>query len=174
MPGRKSGHQSTECPEPRSAEGVECKRCEQSKAFWYSISAVYTENFLVGHFAKDCPNFSNACRNCGEEGHKSAECDKPKNPAMSKCRNCDQMGHFSKDCPEPKDWSKVKCNNCGEMGHTIKRCKQPVAEDGDGEGEGYNNDANGDTAAGNGGWGASQDVQPSADWNTAPEEVSAW
>ena len=32
MKARKSGHQATECPEPRSAEGVECKRCNESKA----------------------------------------------------------------------------------------------------------------------------------------------
>ncbi len=31
MEGRKSGHQSNECPEPRSAEGVECKRCSEGK-----------------------------------------------------------------------------------------------------------------------------------------------
>ena len=28
---KKSGHISKECPEPRSAEGVECKRCGKSK-----------------------------------------------------------------------------------------------------------------------------------------------
>lgn len=90
--------------------------------------AHHNSRHLVGHFSKECPNFSNACRNCGEDGHKSADCEKPKNPAVFKCRNCEVVGHFTRDCPEPKDWSKVKCNNCGEMGHTIKRCKQPVAD----------------------------------------------
>lgn len=126
----------------------------------------------MGHFAKDCLNVSNACRNCGGDGHKSSECEKPRNPAMSKCRNCDQMGHFSKDCPEPKDWSKVKCNNCGEMGHTIKRCKQPIADNGDG-GDGLGGDTGGNVGAGSGGWDAPA-TQPSGDWNTAPAEVSAW
>ena len=129
---------------------------------------------LVGHFAKDCPNVSNACRNCGEDGHKSAECDKPKNPAMSKCRNCDEVGHFTRDCPEPKDWSKVKCNNCGEMGHTVKRCKQPVADENGGEGEGYNNEASTDAPAGDGEWGTPAAAMGSGDWNAGPAEVSAW
>ena len=88
--------------------------------------------FTVGHFAKDCPTGgSRACRNCGEEGHMSKECDKPKNPENAICRNCDESkpassqtllqrlivdiaGHFSRDCPKPRDYSRVKCQNCGE------------------------------------------------------------
>ena len=69
----------------------------------------------MGHFSKDCPTGGgNACRNCGEEGHMSKECDKPRNPATVTCRNCEELGHFSKDCPKPRDYSKVKCSNCGE------------------------------------------------------------
>ena len=69
----------------------------------------------MGHFSKDCPTAgSNVCRNCGEEGHISKECDKPRNPATVTCRNCESMGHFSKDCPKPRDYSKVKCSNCDQ------------------------------------------------------------
>ncbi|KAE8161535.1 hypothetical protein BDV40DRAFT_267776 [Aspergillus tamarii] len=47
---RSSEHKAAECPNPRSAEGVECKRCNE-----------------VGHFAKDCPQAPapRTCRNCG-------------------------------------------------------------------------------------------------------------
>ncbi|KAL8992654.1 MAG: hypothetical protein Q9169_006935 [Polycauliona sp. 2 TL-2023] len=142
---KQSGHKADECTEPRSAEGVECKKCNES------------------HFAKDCPTGggSRACRNCGEEGHMAKECEKPKNPANATCRNCEEVGHFSKDCPKPKDWSKVKCNTCGEMGHTIKRCPQANAAPTSG---GNNDEAGGD-------WGASGGVAVAADaasgWDNA-------
>ena len=125
----------------------------------------------MGHFSKDCPTGGGiACRNCGEEGHVSKECDKPRNPATVTCRNCDETGHFSRDCPLPRDYSKVKCQNCGEsmqskplysfvlftdripVGHTKVRCKQPPAEDNDGfdngggVGGGDNSGGFGDTA----------------------------
>ncbi|KAL8914060.1 MAG: hypothetical protein Q9172_007165 [Xanthocarpia lactea] len=133
---KQSGHRADECTEPRSAEGVECKKCNEA----------------VGHFAKDCPTGggSRACRNCGEEGHMAKECEKPKNPANSTCRNCDEVGHFSKDCPKPKDWSKVKCNTCGEMGHTIKRCPQANATGADGGNNGLDEGNGGDWGAGGG------------------------
>lgn len=35
------------------------------------------------------------CYNCGEQGHKSADCKKP-------CGNCGVAGHISRDCPKPK------------------------------------------------------------------------
>jgi hypothetical protein len=116
---KKPGHQSNECPEPRSAEGVECKRCNESAQSFPFISYVAQVliHFVVGHFAKDCPNQPErprGCRNCGEEGHLAKDCERPRNPDTVTCRNCEQMGHFSRDCPQPKDWSKVKCSNCGE------------------------------------------------------------
>ncbi len=115
-----------------------------------------------------------------EEGHIAKECEKPKNPANATCRNCDQVGHFSKDCPEPKDWSKVKCNTCGEsescrpsslvfinrvattVGHTVRKCPQANAE-GEGNGSGGANGANGYDDATNGGTGAAAD----SNWETA-------
>ncbi|KAI9932844.1 hypothetical protein MW887_009096 [Aspergillus wentii] len=105
-----SDHKAADCPNPRSAEGVECKRCNE-----------------VGHFAKDCPQADapRTCRNCGSEDHIARDCDQPRDVSTVTCRNCDEVGHFSRDCPQKRDWSRVKCNNCGEMGHTIKRC--PVA-----------------------------------------------
>ncbi|KAL2386934.1 hypothetical protein RJZ90_000240 [Blastomyces dermatitidis] len=132
------GHRSSECTEPRSAEGVECKKCNEGKpddALRCTWGKLLTFS-IVGHFAKDCPQGgSRACRNCGEEGHISKECDKPRNPDTVTCRNCEEVGHFSRDCTKKKDWSKVQCNNCKEMGHTIRRCPKQ-AEEGDGYGDG--------------------------------------
>lgn len=126
-----SGHQANECTEPRSAEGVECKKCSE-----------------IGHFAKDCPTGgSQACRNCGFGGWLLHFCElsllsiakraiRPTNapnlriqrgPRVATvtlvflqpkssiyfCLLC-LVGHFSKDCPEKKDWSRVKCNRCNE------------------------------------------------------------
>lgn len=35
---KKHGHTSRDCPEPRSAEGVECRRCHESKFKWQPFS----------------------------------------------------------------------------------------------------------------------------------------
>ena len=43
----------------------------------------------------DPKTFPFMCYNCGEKGHKSADCKKP-------CGNCGQAGHISRDCPMPK------------------------------------------------------------------------
>ncbi|KAM0483857.1 hypothetical protein ACHAPX_002358 [Trichoderma viride] len=103
------------------------------------------DNYSAGHFAKDCPDGgSRACRNCGQEGHISKDCDQPRNMDLVTCRNCEETGHYSKECPKPRDCkpydqhsvhcslanthipgSKVQCTNCEEYGHTKVRCKQP-------------------------------------------------
>ena len=152
----------------------------------------------MGHFSKECPTGGgNTCRNCGEEGHISKECDKPKNPENVTCRNCETIGHFSRDCPEPKDWSKVKCSQCGEskifdgqsylihadvytVGHTIKRCKNVPAEDADDGGfdGGDGNAGSGfDPPAGANGGDAWAGAEVASDaggstWGTAPPAVA--
>lgn len=112
-----------------------------------------------------------ACHNCGDEGHLSRECDKPR---VMKCRNCDEEGHASRECPKPRDWSRVKCRNCNNFGHGEKRCPEPPAEN---AGSGWG-DAGGSTAAA-GGWGDApiestgnwaDDTNAAVDGNTS----SAW
>ncbi|CAG8036861.1 unnamed protein product [Penicillium salamii] len=133
-------HIAAECTEERSAEGVECRRCNQSMSMHESTLSkeprctnIFFFSFQAGHFAKDCPTAGDRgprqCRNCGSEDHLARECDQPRNPATMTCRNCEQVGHLSKDCPQPRDYSKVQCNNCGEFGHTFRRCKQPPKEE---------------------------------------------
>lgn len=43
------------------------------------------------------------CFNCGEDGHRSAECTQPRKEraAGGGCYNCGQEGHRSSECTEP-------------------------------------------------------------------------
>ena len=51
--------------------------------------------------------FKGRCRNCGEQGHKSFECEKEK---KTSCYECGKEGHFARDCPQKKDKDKDKKN----------------------------------------------------------------
>lgn len=100
---RKSGHRAQECEEPPNLDNVECRKCNKSTLIFSNDEQQLTA-FLAGHFAKDCPDGgSRACRNCGQEGHISKDCDQPKNMDNVTCRNCEETGHFSRDCPKPTD-----------------------------------------------------------------------
>ncbi|KAF7883458.1 uncharacterized protein EAF02_005378 [Botrytis sinoallii] len=125
---------SKECPEPRSAEGVECKNCNE-----------------IGHFSRDCPTGGGGdgglCRNCNQPGHRAKDCT---NERVMICRNCDAEGHTGKECPKPRDYSRVQCQNCKQMGHTKVRCKEPIAEEDAGDVNGY---GGGDATADSGDYG---------------------
>ncbi|KAL4755864.1 uncharacterized protein BDW70DRAFT_154623 [Aspergillus foveolatus] len=131
-----SEHKVFECPNPRSAEEIECKRCDE-----------------LGHFAKDCPQASapRACRNCESEDHIARDCDLPRDASTVTYRKCDEVGHFSRDCLKKKDWSKVRWNSCGEWGHTFKRCPQADFA-GNTSSASYN--VQDESPANNGGWGS--------------------
>ena len=44
------------------------------------------------------------------------------------CFNCGERGHFSKDCSKPK--RDYDCYNCGESGHVSGDCPKPRKENG--------------------------------------------
>ena len=71
------------------------------------------------------------CYNCGEAGHVSRVCPKPKDLG---CRKCRQLGHLAKDCPmgqevgrasPPQMIPTVACYRCGEIGHKVSDCPRP-------------------------------------------------
>lgn len=95
----------------------------------YAPVTVLICHFIVGHFARDCPQKEDrgpmTCRKCGEEGHMARECPNAEQRGPMACHNCGQEGHMSRDCVEPKDPSRMKCRNCDEMGHNSRECPKP-------------------------------------------------
>ncbi|MFC4290784.1 hypothetical protein ACFOYZ_30060, partial [Neobacillus cucumis] len=43
------------------------------------------------------------------------------------CYNCGEKGHISTSCPKPR---RLTCYNCGGVGHISKDCKKPKAKPG--------------------------------------------
>ena len=68
-----------------------------------------------GYKGKPKKRFKGDCRNCGKQGHKSADCrskpsgeapgkgggDKEKNKNVT-CYNCQEKGHYARECPKKK------------------------------------------------------------------------
>lgn len=78
--------------------------------------ALNVEKKKKGGFNK---KFKGLCRNCGKQGHKSAEC---KSDKKTTCFNCGKEGHYARDCPDKandkgKDQTKEK-----DMGMFVGMC----------------------------------------------------
>ncbi|KAJ3014790.1 hypothetical protein HKX48_004966 [Thoreauomyces humboldtii] len=82
-----------------------------------------------GHKSKDCeqPKESEkpkaTCFKCGKEGHNYRVCPEP-DPELA-CKRCNGYGHISKMCHLPDTREKMKCRRCGEEGHKVSECEQP-------------------------------------------------
>lgn len=81
---------------------------------------------------------SRSCFNCGEEGHMSRECSKPKAGGGGRggtrtCYKCGEEGHMSRECTKGGSGGGRSCFNCGEQGHMSRECPKPR----EGGGRGY-------------------------------------
>merc|ERR1712126_535422 len=70
-----------------------------------------------------------ACYNCGESGHLSRDCSKPRQGGGGRsmtCYNCNEEGHMSRDCPQGGrgGGGRGNCYNCGQPGHISRDCTE--------------------------------------------------
>jgi len=81
-------------------------------------------------FRNPSSNMNRACYNCGEEGHRAADCPTGQSGgqrAPKKCYNCGG-DHIAAQCTEePKPKS---CYKCGESGHISRECPQSEGQTG--------------------------------------------
>jgi len=102
---------------------------------------------------------SNACFNCGKDGHRSFECPDAggykrnsgnRSGGGSGCFNCGKDGHRSFECPEPKKGGGGRsgggersnaCFNCGKDGHKSFECPEPKKAGGGRSGGGERSNA---------------------------------
>ncbi|GAU44259.1 hypothetical protein TSUD_400050 [Trifolium subterraneum] len=75
--------------------------------------------------SKECKATTPTCFNCGEEGHKSPECKKPKKVTGKvfalNGEGVDQVDNLIRECKA----TTPTCFNCGEEGHKSPECKKP-------------------------------------------------
>ncbi|XP_054163171.1 uncharacterized protein LOC128961003 [Oppia nitens] len=103
-----------------------------------------------------------ACFNCGDDGHMSRECPKPKKNGGGggrSCFKCGEEGHMSRECPKGGG---NKCFNCQGEGHISRDCTQPRSSRGRGRGGrggggggGHGGDSYGASSGGGDSWGTS-------------------
>lgn len=151
---------------------ITCSSCNSNFAFtgeqqaWYAARKLFAParcatclaNKKMRREEKQASGRSgiNRCFNCGEYGHGSAQCSKPKvtleaderkacyvcgstehlsrncpNVTGKKksigCFTCGSESHLSRECPQKPT---VVCHNCGGVGHASKSCDQPVRSSG--------------------------------------------
>jgi len=110
-----------------------------------------------------------SCFNCGDEGHMSRECTKPKtgrggsNGGSRACFKCGEEGHMSRECPKGGGGGGRSCFNCNEEGHMSRECPKPRAERGRGRGRG---------GGGRGGGSDSYTNSSSSEWETGGTTAS--
>eukprot|EP01038_Epipyxis_sp_PR26KG_P005193 gene5193-7227_t len=61
-------------------------------------------------------NIAFKCNNCGEVGHKQADC--PQAPIPQPCHLCAGKDHEAGNCPN------ITCFNCGQFGHHSRNCNE--------------------------------------------------
>ncbi|GAU35775.1 hypothetical protein TSUD_61360 [Trifolium subterraneum] len=86
----KKGHRSKECKATTPTcfncgeeghKSPECKKPKKVTRMVFTLNgegADQVDNLIRGHRSKECKATTPTCFNCGEEGHKSPECKKPK------------------------------------------------------------------------------------------------
>ncbi|KAK3069636.1 hypothetical protein LTR53_011880 [Teratosphaeriaceae sp. CCFEE 6253] len=105
-----------------------CRVCHENGHFardWYSCTLTtlrkYSSLTVFASHSPNAPAGSNACFNCGQDGHRSSECtnERVEREFTGDCRICSKPGHRAADCP---DGEPMLCKACKQMGHKASEC----------------------------------------------------
>lgn len=140
---RSPEHKASECPNPRTADGVECRRCNEGKPKPGSLTGQDMSRLSTFYVpGQECTEYrqltflsSRALRQGLSAGQCATRLSQLRvsttklkgamiHPIRGPCTNAKNRSesHMARDCEKPVDVSSITCHNCHEIGHFRQDC----------------------------------------------------